>query len=611
MAKILQLLRNATLYETHEAAVSALQTKLGQETEHVGEPILARYLSGGVERILLGIVGANGAYEIFDNEANEGIIDALDAASVANENKVVTDVTQTNGQVTATASNITGVKIGGYSVGADNSGKVADTDTLGAALGKLQGQINGMDLPEVGGTDGDVITAVSEADGKVSATKASLSDVKLTGYTKDTTKTGAIAATDTLEDALSKLENKANAQAIASADESITVTNSASGTDIAVNVDAATIVKDATNKYIKSGLTIESITQGASSTYASQYKLVDANGTQIGATISVAKDQFLKEASYDPTTQKLTLTMYNATGGTTDIEVDFAEAVIEAEAGDGLFVGTGTGAGGNGKAEGSLNVGVQSEQVTVADGNSSKQVAVLTVEADKIVVNNIQNAIDYAVSTSVNALDASDSAVTHQFVTAVSETDGVITVTREQPAADDISATAITAASDTVAIAGTDVKTQIENIGKAIKTEETARINAIEALDDEDDAVTGKVVTAVVQTDGKVGASTKSYLEGVNLTNFTTNASTTGAIAATDTLGDALNKLQNKADGGLDSVSGSNAINVTAKASKSQTISLILDSTTATTNQVTTGNNALQITSDGLFLSTVWDCGTY
>ena len=73
------------------------------------------------------------------------------------------------------------------------------------------------------------------------------------------------------------------------------------------------------------------------------------------------------------------------------------------------------------------------------------------------------------VDNAINALDKADTAVGHQFVTAVSEKNGVITVSRAQATAADIASTAINDANDTVAIAGTNVKTQIENIGKAIK----------------------------------------------------------------------------------------------------------------------------------------------
>lgn len=194
-----------------------------------------------------------------------------------------------------------------------------------------------------------------------------------------------------------------------------------------------------------------------------------------------------------------------------------------------------------------------------------------------------------AIQAAINNLDSSDSAVSHQFVTAVSEADGVITVTRAQPAADDVSATAISAGEDTIAVDGTDVKTQIENIAKAIKTEQNARqgaiqgldaevtsadgtnvqvkvtevdgvitavnvtdntinntdlTSAIEALDGTDATIAGKVVTSVVQTDGVVGTSNKSYLVDVTLADFS-KTSDTGAITSSDTVESALSKIEN------------------------------------------------------------------
>lgn len=68
-------------------------------------------------------------------------------------------------------------------------------------------EIAKLDVPAVGGADGDVLTQISETDGKISAVNSSLTDVKLTGYAADPTKTGTIAATDTLEQALNKIEN--------------------------------------------------------------------------------------------------------------------------------------------------------------------------------------------------------------------------------------------------------------------------------------------------------------------------------------------------------------------------------------------------------------------
>lgn len=68
-------------------------------------------------------------------------------------------------------------------------------------------EIAKLNVDAVGGANGDVLTRISETNGKISAIKSSLTDVLLTGYAADTSKTGAIAATDTLEQALNKIEN--------------------------------------------------------------------------------------------------------------------------------------------------------------------------------------------------------------------------------------------------------------------------------------------------------------------------------------------------------------------------------------------------------------------
>lgn len=225
----------------------------------------------------------------------DGRIAAITANSVANENKVITDVTQLDGKITATASNITGIELDGIPGTADT--KIASTDTLGQALSKLQGQINSLDLAVVSG-DGEVITAVSENDGKVSASKTAIKDVVLTGYTLDTATTGAIASTDNIEAALNKLENKAAAITIGNDDGSINVTAAVTGTDINVNIKSGekVIAKDG-NAGIYTNIAISAATAeemaGLSTNVKEAYKLVATNGDRLGEFIKIYKDSSL------------------------------------------------------------------------------------------------------------------------------------------------------------------------------------------------------------------------------------------------------------------------------------------------------------------------------
>lgn len=479
-----RFLRNGSLYETRDAALARLN---GQNltAEQDGSIILARYGSGNTVKTLVGFVYVNGenkSLTIFDIEGASGDVEklrqeinaqleALSGTSsslsgdtsvwgakkyadglknamdytglTADENKVVYNVTEADGIVAAEAKNISSVKLAGYAVGSHD--KIAATDTLGEALGKLQGQINGMDLTDTA-VEGNYVSKVDEADGKIAVTRVALPTVDAfseTGkpITAVSESLGIISASagtiyaqyvttstsntdftgETVQAALEEISSKVKADKITSADKTITVTTAATGTDVAVNIDGTTLVKNTSTGVISSDLKIKSIAQAAGSAYASQYQLVyGSSETPIGDVISVVKDQFLKEASYDATTQKLTLVMYNSTGGTTNIEVDFSSAIIEAEAGEGLYV----------KDDHSLNVGIasSSETVTISDGQGgSTKAAVLSVNADNIEVQNIQNAIDYKVSTLDATVGSTTVASDKHVAVQVSEADGVLT----------------------------------------------------------------------------------------------------------------------------------------------------------------------------------------
>jgi len=95
------------------------------------------------------------------------------------------------------------------------------------------------------------------------------------------------------------------------------------------------------------------------------------------------------------------------------------------------------------------------------------------------------------VSDEIGKLDVSDSAVSGQYVSAVSETDGKITVSRT-------SLPAIPTITDTYSGTSSDGMS-----GKAVKS-------AIDALDVSDSAVSGQYVSAVSETDGKISVTRAS-----------------------------------------------------------------------------------------------------
>lgn len=348
----------------------------------------------------------------------DGKLDALDANSVADENKVVSDVTQANGQITATAKNITEVKLGGYAEGTDAD--IVATDTLGQALGKLQAQINAMDKA-ASAVDGQVVTTVAEADGKVTETKANVKDLQLGGYTKDTTATGDIASTDTVNTALSKLENTIVSNSITNADGSITVTPGNGSTDVKVHIkEGEKVIKlDANGDGIYTDIDLVKITTGLPAEVKERYQLLASDDTQLGVNIDIPKDSHIVSITYitdsgDTHYQNLEYKYIDASGNTQTTYVDMSSLVLEAEFASGITVT-------NNVAHG------------VVDATSEKDESnnpFLTVGANGFNVSGIKDAID----TKINKLDAtvtggttSGTATSNHIQVVVAEVDGKLT----------------------------------------------------------------------------------------------------------------------------------------------------------------------------------------
>ena len=136
------------------------------------------------------------------------------------------------------------------------------------------------------------------------------------------------------------------------------------------------------------------------------------------------------------------------------------------------------------------------------------------------------------------------------------------------------------------------------------KTENTISVLATEVISNE--KVTTAAITKLAESAGVVGEG--GVIDYVPDTSTTYIKTATSVHDATVKLDAAIKTVDGKIttlDGAaLKSIEGSNAIGVTTKASNSQTVSLKLGTGT-------TGDNALVINADGLYLSNVWDCGEY
>lgn len=663
--RVLQLLRSNNLYVPSGEGANAKTAKQNAKDAVIaltlkrdlkdGELLLARYQETGADiKSLLCIYHANPD------------LNATIAEDPAKHWTFIEDASSSDAGLGGLQNEVDAIET---AVGLSNDGEYVvpsgskyldSTTTVMGALGALDTAVNGirdaindLDMNENYSTssdavvsDGKVITAVKQVDGQVSALSADFSDVKIAGYTKNANATGALAATDSLEDALSKLENTIAKNTVSSTDKTVTIGTTGSTTDLAVNIDDATLVKNSSTGVISSDLKILKETTNLEANVREQYKLVyGSSTTAIGEVIKVYKDSSLHSVQLGTMGDRLPNEDANQksdsptiTAGTGDdalvfvyylgeedkyqrASVNVESFLTDSEYGIGLAVETDDPNVANSKrvyvlkdsTSGKVRTANTPSGVTPGSAEDTGLVDVLTVSSNGVKVDNIQAAINYAVQNASS--DLAVSAAGDNYITAAVDANNnkKINVTADVQTLTATAGTpgvynATTGAQTTAPVAGTlsgtaDSLADGADIATKVKTYVDGAI-AIEAAraDAQVQAEENRATTAENNIDTAVGLTSHAYVAPSG-TNYLGNTTTVmGALSALDTA----------AGNGLDQVNGSNAINVTAKANKAQTISLILDGTTQGNGNENTGtDNALTITDNGLFLSTTWDCGTY
>ena len=325
--------------------------------------------------------------------------------------------------------------------------------------------------------------------------------------------------------------------------------------------------------------------------------LEDNTGTSVANAEVMVSDIIgngvLKSASYDETTGVLTLTFATASGTDTTVDIDLG-ALLDI---DDIVI----------KSDGSANylsfdladpsaetgqavLGVKLADVTYTASTTTTD-ADLTVNytngkmldatdaipAVKAYVDDVVAGASTELAVTAEGddyVDASVDATTDnkhvivetnvQSLSANAGTRGTWTITD----AGDGSAATKTLSGETVpTFTGTaqsladssDIATSTKTYTDAKVAEEAARADAeveraIKSLDVADTAQAGKYVSQVVETDGKI-AVTRTDVSGAVLNNYAKGSDAT-AIASTDTLNQALSKLENKVDNIQYSVSG-------------------------------------------------------
>lgn len=370
----------------------------------------------------------NGATSIMGALEKAAEVLGTDFTMTKDPSKVVTLVKRENGIISAETTNVEDLVLTGYNLNTGNTGHILPTDTIEQAFNRMENKvfevgdaIANMDC-EAGSSihDGDVVTMVGQENGRVYADKANLTDVKMTGYEK-TSDNGAIAATDTLEIALSRIENNLNsstaANNVSSSDRSITVDHQTDGTDIIVNVDGTTVQKTEGTGALKSGLTIIKENTNLETNVKEQYKLAYKVGDNAAVAITGAepikiyKDSALLSVKLLHATESLKPTYDKSTDTWTDIDSDSqTEANVALcyayENTNGVVVVEAVPVG-NFLRESEFKDGLQVNNGEVSvkiDGTSE---TFLTVSADGVKLSGVQDAINAAVGSFIagNGID--------------------------------------------------------------------------------------------------------------------------------------------------------------------------------------------------------------
>lgn len=334
-----------------------------KETDDVVKTLVGfAYISDNVKTLTVFDVNSDDVNTAITNAINE-----LDASDSAVPGQYVSQVSQANGKIAVTRAALPSVNaiseagrpitavsesLGAISatagtidaqyVNINDAGGIITATNVEGALAEIATEIDAMDLDVVSG-DGEVITAVSETDGKVSASKTAIKDVKLTGYAKNTTATGPISATDDIEDALSKLENTIGSNAITNADGSITVTPAdGSTTNVKVHIKSGekVIKLDDNGGGIYTDIKIASATP-TSTTVKEEYNLLDSDGNALGTSIKIYKDSHIVSITYITDSgstyyQNLEYKYIDADGVEQIEHVDISSLVLEAEFASGV-----------------------------------------------------------------------------------------------------------------------------------------------------------------------------------------------------------------------------------------------------------------------------------
>lgn len=654
----IRVLRNGTLYGDRATAKSNLETKLA--TLQDGEICIASYgATWDAAKTILGVVrvktvdgSPKRSYTIFDNEDIAGIvatIEKLDAT--VRGNLTDTDVVETGKHVGVKVveedGKLTGVTVVESDIAsAAELGTKNDASTVDTAFGRIAKEAEERATAittAIAGLDSSVAATVKDGEQYSVLTGVTQTDGKLTGVAE--VKLAAVAKTGKAEDvATTEITDGETQVAVKGTNVSGQISSIATTLK---NVEKKIAEVQANDlKYITHKLTAEEVTKLGDVNVKEAYQVFaytgtwDATtnkGTLVGDTIKIYKDSSVKEIylgsskdtiDADGTFHKVQGTIpeadlslnyaYMKADGTYAMaKIDVANFLRESEFGNGLQV-------------------INGEVSVKVDTNSE---GFLTVGTDGVKLSGVQTAIDNKI-TDLHA-DVTGKSTGDHVTVQVIETAGKVTnvnVTTSGLALDSEVIKAVTvngvnagvtSNKATVTIDGTDItvgnstetyettkysepfETKVganhiatgDTVAAAFKkTENTISVLATEVISNE--KVTTAAVTELAKSTGVT--NTDGVIKYTPKENANYIGGATSVHDATVKLDDAIKAVDGKIttlDGAaLKSLNGSDAITVSGDTANSKTVSLKLNAA---------ADNALTVDTNGLYLSNVWDCGTY
>lgn len=658
MSNFIRVLRNGSLYADRATAKTKLEEQLAKLQD--GEICLASYgASWEAAKTILGVVRFKDgvrSYTIFDNEDIAGIvatIEKLDATvrgnltagdAVETGKHVGVKVVEEDGkltEVTVVESDIASAAL----LGTKN-----DASTVDTAFGRIAKEVADRTTAitnAIAALDSTVAATVKDGEQYSVLTGVTQTDGKLTGVAE--VKLAAVAKTGSAADVATT--------AITGSESQVAV----EGTNVSGQISSiATTLKGVQNsianveanalKYRTVKLSDTEVTELKDSNVKEAYKVVSYTGTwesatdkaTVGDVIKIYKDSSVKEIylgsskdTINPSTGAITKAQtvaeadlslnyayMNADGTYGMAKIPVANFLREAEFKNGLQVINGeVSVMVDTTSEGFLTVGeagVKLSGVQTAINNAIAELnATVKSTGDSHVTVNVTEAAGkitgVTVSTTGLALDSEViKGVTVNGVNAtVTSNNADVTIKGGNIAvADDYTATVYPEQFD--AKVGTNHIAAGDKIDAAFKkTENTISVLATEVISNE--KVTTAAVSKLAESAGVAGADGVIGYQKKTDANYISAA--TSVHDATVKLDAAIKTVEGNANNALTSVVGGNGIEVSAKASKSQTVSLKLDTTkdglAPDGTTPTPGTNALAVNANGLYLSNVWDCGEY